>query len=68
LLTLYPFVFASRLRNRIEHEKAGSAGTTSKNTWLLPRGKSENDYLLSEILMNPYTLPQLENIKISWDI
>ncbi|MDP4209777.1 MAG: prephenate dehydrogenase/arogenate dehydrogenase family protein [Bacteroidota bacterium] len=39
-------------------------GTTFKKHMAIAKGlMSENDYLLSEILFNPYTLPQVENIR-----
>jgi len=38
-------------------------GTTFKKNLAIAEGLlSENDYLLSEILLNPYTLPQIERI------
>ncbi len=39
-------------------------GTTFRKHMNITKGlMSENDYLLSEILLNPYSLPQLENIE-----
>jgi prephenate dehydrogenase len=51
-------VFASCMK------KQQAPGTTFKKHYAIAQGLlSENDYLLSEILFNPYTLPQIENIK-----
>jgi prephenate dehydrogenase len=51
-------VFASCMK------KQEAPGTTFKKHYAIAQGLlSENDYLLSEILFNPYTLPQVENIK-----
>lgn len=51
-------VFASCMK------KQEAPGTTFKKHYAIAQGLlSENDYLLSEILFNPYTLPQIENIK-----
>jgi prephenate dehydrogenase len=45
-------------------KKQEAPGTTFKKHMAIAKGlMSENDYLLSEILMNPYTLPQVENIR-----
>ena len=50
-------VFAACMKNM------EAPGTTFKKHMNIARGLlSENDYLLSEILLNPYTLPQLEKI------
>jgi prephenate dehydrogenase len=44
-------------------KKQEAPGTTFKKHFQIARGlMSENDYLLSEILLNPYTLEQVENI------
>lgn len=52
-------VFASCMK------KQEAPGTTFKKHYAIAQGLlSENDYLLSEILFNPYTLPQVENIKL----
>lgn len=51
-------VFASCMK------KQEAPGTTFKKHYAIAQGLlSENDYLLSEILFNPYTLPQVESIK-----
>lgn len=51
-------VFASCMK------KQEAPGTTFKKHYAIAQGLlSENDYLLSEILFNPFTLPQVENIK-----
>ncbi len=51
-------VFASCMK------KQEAPGTTFKKHYAIAQGLlSENDYLLSEILLSPYTLPQVENIK-----
>jgi prephenate dehydrogenase len=51
-------VFASCMK------KQEAPGTTFKKHYAIAQGlMSENDYLLSEILLSPYTLPQVENIK-----
>jgi prephenate dehydrogenase len=51
-------VFASCMK------KQEAPGTTFKKHYAIAQGLlSENDYLLSEILFNPYTLPQVEKIK-----
>jgi prephenate dehydrogenase len=56
--------FASTLVFGSSMKKQEAPGTTFKKHMAIAKGlMSENDYLLSEILMNPYTLPQLENIK-----
>jgi len=45
----------------MKHQEA--PGTTFKKHLAIAEGLlSENDYLLSEILLNPYTLPQIERI------
>ncbi|HEY4785433.1 MAG TPA: prephenate dehydrogenase/arogenate dehydrogenase family protein [Bacteroidales bacterium] len=45
-------------------KKQEAPGTTFKKHMAIAKGlMSENDYLLSEILMNPYTEPQLERIR-----
>ena len=45
----------------MKHQEA--PGTTFKKHLSIAQGLlSENDYLLSEILLNPYTLPQIERI------
>jgi prephenate dehydrogenase len=44
-------------------KKQEAPGTTFKKHYNIARGLlSEDDYLLSEILLNPYTLEQIENI------
>jgi prephenate dehydrogenase len=44
-------------------KKQEAPGTTFRKHMVIAKGlMSENDYLLSEILFNPYTLPQVENI------
>lgn len=51
-------VFASCMK------KQEAPGTTFKKHYAIAQGLlSENDYLLSEILFSPYTLPQVKNIK-----
>ncbi|HEX3009236.1 MAG TPA: prephenate dehydrogenase/arogenate dehydrogenase family protein [Bacteroidales bacterium] len=51
-------VFASCMK------KQEAPGTTFKKHYAIAQGLlSENDYLLSEILLSPYTLPQVQNIK-----
>ncbi len=46
----------------MKHQEA--PGTTFKKHLTIAKGlMSENDYLLSEILLSPYTLTQVENIK-----
>lgn len=45
-------------------KKLEAPGTTFKKHMAIAKGlMSENDYLLSEILFNPYTLPQVEQIR-----
>jgi len=45
-------------------KKQEAPGTTFRKHMTIARGlMSENDYLLSEILLNPNTLPQVEQIK-----
>jgi prephenate dehydrogenase len=45
-------------------KKQEAPGTTFRKHMIIARGlMSENDYLLSEVLMNPYTEPQLEQIR-----
>ncbi len=45
-------------------KKQEAPGTTFKKQMAIAKGlMSENDYLLSEILFNPYTLPQVEQIR-----
>ena len=45
-------------------KKLEAPGTTFKKHMSIAKGlMSENDYLLSEILFNPYTLPQVEQIR-----
>jgi prephenate dehydrogenase len=45
-------------------QKMEAPGTTFRKHMSTVKGvMSENDYLLSEIMMNPYTLPLIENIK-----
>lgn len=45
-------------------KKQEAPGTTFKKHMTIAKGlMSENDYLLSEVLMNPYTEPQLERIR-----
>lgn len=45
-------------------KKQEAPGTTFKKHMAIAKGlMSENDYLLSEILFNPYTLPQVEQIR-----
>ena len=52
------FVFAACMK------KQEAPGTTFKKHMAVAKGlMSENDYLLSEIMLNPYTLPQIENIQ-----
>ena len=56
--------FASTLVFASCMKKQEAPGTTFKKHMTIAKGlMSENDYLLSEILMNPYNLPQLEHIK-----
>lgn len=56
--------FASTLSFGACMKKQEAPGTTFKKHMAIAKGlMSENDYLLSEILMNPYTLPQIEQIK-----
>lgn len=44
-------------------KKQEAPGTTFKKHMTIAKGlMSENDYLLSEVLLNPYTLPQVEKI------
>ena len=44
-------------------KKQEAPGTTFKKHMAIAKGLlSENDYLISEVLMNPYTLPQIEKI------
>ena len=51
------FVFAACMK------KQNAPGTTFKKHMNIAKGLlSENDYLLSEILLNPYTIEQVENI------
>ena len=54
------FVFCSG------NETPGSSGHhLQKSTWPLPKGLlSEDDYLLQEILFNPRTPSQVENIRL----
>jgi prephenate dehydrogenase len=43
--------------------KQEAPGTTFRKHMAIAKGlMSENDYLLSEILFSPYTLPQVEHI------
>jgi len=45
-------------------KKQEAPGTTFRKHMAIAKGlMSENDYLLSEILMSPYTEPQLERIR-----
>ena len=44
-------------------KKLEAPGTTFKKHMAIAKGLlTENDYLLSEVLLNPYTLPQIEKI------
>ncbi len=44
-------------------KKQEAPGTTFKKHMSIAKGLlTENDYLLSEVLLNPYTLPQIEKI------
>jgi prephenate dehydrogenase len=53
------FVFAACMK------KMQAPGTTFKKHMNIAKGLlSENDYLLSEILLNPYTIEQVENINV----
>jgi prephenate dehydrogenase len=57
------FVFAACMR------KLQAPGTTFKKHMNIAKGLlSENDYLLSEIMLNPYTLEQVENINAKLEI
>ena len=52
------FVFAAVMK----HQNA--PGTTFKKHMAIARGvMNEDDYLLQEILFNPRTMPQVENIR-----
>ncbi len=45
-------------------KKQEAPGTTFKKHMTIAKGlMTENDYLLSEVLLNPYTLPQIEKIQ-----
>lgn len=56
--------FASTLVFGACMKKQEAPGTTFKKHMVIAKGlMSENDYLLSEVLMNPYTLPQLEQVR-----
>ena len=56
--------FASTLVFGACMKKQEAPGTTFKKHMAIAKGlMSENDYLLSEILMNPFTEPQLEGIR-----
>ena len=56
--------FASTLVFAACMKKQEAPGTTFQKHLAIAKGlMSENDYLLSEILFNPYTLPQVEQIK-----
>jgi prephenate dehydrogenase len=44
-------------------KKQEAPGTTFRKHMTIAKGLlSENDYLISEVLLNPYTLPQVERI------
>jgi prephenate dehydrogenase len=50
-------------------KKQEAPGTTFKKHFAIAKGlMSENDYLLSEILLSQYTLPQVESIKEKLEI
>ncbi len=56
--------FASTLVFAACMKKQEAPGTTFRKHMIIAKGlMSENDYLLSEVLMNPYTEPQLERIR-----
>ena len=56
-----PFTSTMVFAACMKHQEA--PGTTFKKHMAISQGLlSENDYLLSEILLNPYTLPQIERI------
>lgn len=56
--------FASTLVFGACMKKQDAPGTTFRKHMAIAKGlMSENDYLLSEILMNPYTQPQLNRIR-----
>jgi prephenate dehydrogenase len=56
--------FASTLVFASCMKKQEAPGTTFKKHMTIAHGlMSENNYLLSEVLFSPYTIPQLENIK-----
>ena len=56
-----PFTSTMVFAACMKHQEA--PGTTFKKHMAVAEGLlSENDYLLSEILLNPYTLPQIERI------
>lgn len=56
--------FASTLMFGSCMKKMEAPGTTFRKHMVIANGlMSENDYLLSEILLNPFTLPKLEQIK-----
>ncbi len=56
-----PFASTMVFAACMKHQEA--PGTTFKKHLSIAQGLlSENDYLLSEILLNPYTLPQIERI------
>ncbi len=56
-----PFASTMVFAACMKHQEA--PGTTFKKHLAIAQGLlSENDYLLSEILLNPYTLPQIERI------
>ncbi len=57
-----PFASTMVFAACMKHQEA--PGTTFKKHLAIAEGLlSENDYLLSEILLNPYTLPQIEKIQ-----
>jgi prephenate dehydrogenase len=57
-----PFTSSMVFAACMKHQEA--PGTTFKKHLAVAEGLlSENDYLLSEILLNPYTLPQIERIR-----
>ncbi len=57
-----PFASTMIFAACMKHQEA--PGTTFKKHQAIAEGLlSENDYLLSEILLNPQTLPQIENIQ-----
>ena len=56
-----PFTSTMVFAACMKHQEA--PGTTFKKHMAITEGLlSENDYLLSEILLNPHTLPQIERI------